>query len=271
MLVALQGDQHITAWVAQKGPVFHCPNCKTQVILRKGALVAHNFAHKPPVTCSWASGETQAHLKAKLLLHDAFVAQGLSCSVEAEVVSGDGDRRADVLVWRPPGQLRIALEVQHTPLNFEQIDRRTRAYMSAGVPVVWLGLIKPEVLAGAEPLAGGLKITRYSVRPWEKWAHAYGMGELWFIDPVGGQFWRGVLHKHMIEVPSSSWYSSGGEEQSAGGYTRSSKRWRNLHVEGPYPPSAIGLKTFTRNTFSSRDFTVPGGRAAGFMVRAPKP
>lgn len=56
MLVALQGDQHITAWVAQKGPVFHCPNCKTQVILRKGALVAHNFAHKPPVTCSWASG-----------------------------------------------------------------------------------------------------------------------------------------------------------------------------------------------------------------------
>jgi len=268
MLIALSEGTRVEAWVAEKGPTYMCPNCKAELVLKKGQIKIHHFAHKPPVTCSWARGETEAHLKAKMLLHDAFAARGLRVEVECEVLSTAGDRRADVLVWGRKGETRVAFEVQHQPLDFGAIERRTLAYMAAGVPVVWVSLISVEALADAMTTPAGRVIPRYSVRPWEKWAHAYSMGELWFIEPESGSIWRGVLKEHLIEVPSSSWYSSGGEEQSAGGYTRRSKRWRQLHLSGPYPPRKIGVRPFRRPKWSSRDFTVPAGSAARLI--APK-
>lgn len=84
MLVALRADQRATAWEAQKGSLFVCPKCRTHVTQKKGRLVAHHFAHKPPVTCPRAAGETQGHLKAKMLLHATFANRGLGAAVEAE-------------------------------------------------------------------------------------------------------------------------------------------------------------------------------------------
>ncbi len=261
MLVALTADQPVTAWEAQKGPLFVCPKCQTHVTLKKGRLVAHHFAHKPPVTCPWGTGETQGHLKAKMLLYATFTNRGLGAAVEAEVISNEGDRRADVLVWWPQG--RAAFEVQHQPLSFEAIDRRTRAYMAAGVPVIWLGLISQEHIDAAEITPAGRKIARYPARPWEKWAHTYGMGQLWFVDPVNEVFWRGILRESRIEVPYSSWYVSGGDQESAGGYSKASKRWRELHLEGPYTPDQIWLNLFNRKAYATGQYAIPGGPAAG--------
>jgi len=265
MLVALHDGMRVEAWVAEKGPAYVCPNCNAAVILRKGRIVTHNFAHKPPVTCSWASGETQAHLKAKKALRDLFTGRGLRVEVEAEVLSDGGDRRADVLVWGRNGRA-VAFEVQHQPLDFGTIDRRTRAYMAAGVPVVWVALIKGEALAEAKSTPAGRVIPRYSVRPWEKWAHAYAMGSLWFIEPESGELWRGELKEHRIEVPYSSWYTSGGDEESAGGYSYSSRRWRTLHLAGPIEPGSITVEPFARKPWSSKVFSVPGGQAARLKV-----
>jgi competence protein CoiA len=269
MLVALQDGVRIEAWVAEKGPAYVCPNCKAPVILRKGRIVAHNFAHKPPVTCSWASGETQAHLKAKKALRDGFAARGHRVEVEAPVLSVAGDRRADVLVYDPTNGRRFSIEVQHQALDFDAIDRRTRAYMAVGVPVVWVALIKAEALAGAETTPAGLVISRYAPRPWEKWAHAYGMGALWFIEPESGQLWRGVMKEHLIEVPYSSWYDSYGNEESAGGYTRHSKKWRELHLTGPHEPAAVMIEPFARSAWSGKAFSLPGGPAAKLAAARP--
>jgi hypothetical protein len=261
MLVALNQATRIEAWDAEKGPRYRCPNCGSEVVLRKGRIVAHHFAHKPPVTCSWARGETQAHLAAKKLLRDIFARRGLRTEVEYEVLSSGGDRRADVLVWARNGT-RVAFEVQNQPLDFGAIERRTLAYMAAQVPVIWVGLIKAEAIASAEKTPVGCVISKYTVRPWEKWAHAYSMGSLWFIEPDSEQLWQGTLKEHLIEVPSSLWYSTSGEEQSAGGYTRHSKKWRTLHLKGPIAPNAVSIKRFVRQRWSSKSFTVPGGSAA---------
>jgi len=262
VLVGLMDGQRIEAWIATKGPAYVCPNCKADLILRKGQIVSHHFAHKPPATCAWSSGETQAHLKAKQVLYDAFASRGLRVEVESEVLSIAGDRRADVLVWGREGQQRVAFEVQHQPLGYGAIERRTLAYMAAGVRVVWVALVSASALAEAKTSPAGRVISKYSVRPWEKWAHAYGMGELWFIEPEGGTIWRGELKAHLIEVASSTWYESGGEERSAGGYSRYSKRWRTLHLSGPHPFKKIGLEFFRRPAWSSKEFSVPAGNAA---------
>ena len=266
MLIAhLQGSR-IEASVAQRGPTYHCPNCQRELTLRKGRIVAHHFAHKPPVSCSWAAGETQAHLAAKAVLRDGFRALGYSAEVEVEVLSTAGDRRADVLV--ASGVNRLALEIQHQAIDYTAIERRTAAYVAAGVPVLWVGIFTDAMRDKSEPIVGGLRYRQYTIRPWEKWAHAYGFKELWYVDPTTGELWRGVFSDHLIEKESASWYNQYGEEESVEGYTRRSKRWRTLTLHGPYRLDQIAISLPSRQPWSSKAFRLPGGRYAKFSVKA---
>ena len=264
MLVALTNETRTEAWCAPRGPRYICPQCRQDTVLRRGQLVAAHFAHKPPVACSWGRGETQAHLAAKRLLCDAMRARGLPAEVEREVASLHGDRRADVLVWGNDGTC-VAFEIQHQPLDYSAIDRRTRAYMTVGVRVIWISLITSAQLAVAEWEPDGALIRKYSPRPWEKWSHAYGMGEHWFLEPTAGALWQGRLQEHKIEVPSTTWFTSGGVEHSGGGFSRSSKRWRDLRLHGPVAPQSVGIQPFQRLEWSGRAFSLPAGPAAKFM------
>jgi len=269
LLVGLLDGQRIEASVAQRGPTYRCPNCKGDLILRKGRIVSHHFAHKPPVSCSWAVGETQQHLAAKMQLRDGFRARGYGAEVEVEVLSMAGDRRADVLVTSQGGVHRIAIEVQHQPIDFGAMERRTIAYMAAGVPVLWMGILTEAIKDKAEPIIGGMRISQYSIRPWEKWAHAFGFKELWYVDPTNGELWLGVFSEHMIEKAGASWYNQYGEEESVSGYTRRSKRWRTLTLHGPYQLDQIAISMPTRSPWESKAFRLPGGRYAKFSI-APK-
>lgn len=251
--------------MAERGPAYHCPRCRGDLTLKKGRIVIHHFAHKPPTDCSWASGETQAHLASKIVLRDAFRRMGYGADYEVEVLSGGGDRRADVLLTSPDGRARVAVEVQHTPILYDAIERRTSAYITAGIPVMWLGILTDKMRNDAEIRNNGLVLRQYTIRPWEKWAHAFAFKELWFIDPAEHTLWQGTFSEHLIEVPSSSWYSSEGEEQSAGGYTRYSKRWRTLTLLGPYKIEECKVMLKTRKAWSSSAFSLPGGRFAHFV------
>ena len=58
-----------------------------------GRVVIHHFAHKPPILCDWARGETLAHLGAKRLVHAALTARGVKAELEYSVETLPGDRR----------------------------------------------------------------------------------------------------------------------------------------------------------------------------------
>jgi len=266
MLIGRWEHGRIEAADAERGPDYVCPNCERPLVLKKGAIKVHHFAHKPPFTCAWSSGETQAHLRAKSLLRDGFVGRGLRAEVEVSVLSEGGDRRADVLVWSKDESRTAAIEVQHTPLDFDGITRRTKAYMAAKTPVAWVGLLGPKVWDNAKQSGSHWVVDRYSVRPWERWAHTYGMGELWYIDPDAGQLWRGELKAHIIEVPVSSFYDQYGQEESYGGYDRISRRWRKLLLHGPYERSQVGLKTHRRKAYASKYYAVPAGLAVRVVL-----
>lgn len=266
MLVGLLDEHRIEASVAERGPRYLCPNCRRDLILRKGQIVVAHFAHKPPVTCSWAKGETQQHLAAKTVLRDGFRTRGYGAEVEVEVLSTAGDRRADVLVLSQGGTHRIAIEVQHQPIDFATMERRTVAYIAAGVPVLWMGIWTEQMRDKAEPFPGGLRLNQYSIRPWEKWAHAFGFKELWYVDPTTGELWLGSFTDHLIEKAGASWYNEYGEEESVSGYTRRSKRWRTLTLRGPYRIDQIAITMPVRQPWESKVFRLPGGRYAKFSV-----
>lgn len=120
MLTAEVEGTRIDAFTAEKGPAYICPQCRRAVTLKKGRIVVHHFAHKPPTTCPWAAGETRDHMKAKILVANAAKLRGLRAELEFVVNTMPGDRRADVMVWSPKGganRVRTATYFHQTRRN----------------------------------------------------------------------------------------------------------------------------------------------------------
>lgn len=188
---------------------FVCPKCTRLLILRKGQIKVHHFAHKPPVTCSFGAGETEQHHKAKLEIFDALKLE--SNVADLEVEKDFGASVADVFA-RISG-IPVAIEIQRSTLSVNDIARRTANYHRLGIAVLWIGL--PTDLPSSR---------KYSPKAWEKWCHAAYFGRLYFWSY--GQVVQPVhLAPYQIHVESTTWHEDG-LEKSGGGYDRRSKRWR---------------------------------------------
>lgn len=251
MLVALCDGSRALAALAEKGPVYRCAGCMQEVILKKGSKVVHHFAHRPPMTCAYGAGETQAHMAAKMLLLEHFAAKGYQADVEYPI----GEQRADVHVLSPKGA-SFVFEIQHSPISPEEIAKRTEGYYKSGSAVIWLPLIDMSALFDRlEPdTYSDYVVRRYSPKPFERWIQGYhGAAPVWFVDAGTGYLWACVMHDHIIEVPATEW---------GGGYDKVSKRWKELFISGPFNLDDLNFKhigeqvRFTREHFYPRSMRI---------------
>lgn len=262
MLVALLNSARVLAGLAQKGPSYSCPGCGQAVTLKKGTKVVHHFAHKPPVTCSWAQGETAAHMAGKLLFLNHFRSVAAPSDVEFPI----GNQRADVYATNQAGH-GFVFEIQHQPISELEIARRTQEYFRSNVAVTWVPLIDIAKLKDKKVTSSGYVVHRYSPKPFEKWLHGFNFGELWFVDVATSMLWQGRFEKSMIEVPLSEWHVSGGGTESAGGYSRVSKRWRKLSLTGPYSLGQLKIARALRKQGSMGSHIYPQGQRVTFAPR----
>lgn len=257
MLIALLENERVLASVATKGSVYHCPGCGQEVTLKKGRRVIHHFAHKPPVSCSWASGETILHLKAKEAFYEYFKARNIP--VELELPLASGLLRADVYVTGKGGN-PIAFELQHSSITPDEIERRTSKYFELGIALIWIPLFRPSKLDYELRIGNkGLVVKRYTPKPFERWLHGFNFGKIWYFDPEAVRLWHGKFEKCMIEVPVSEWYEPGGDLASAGGYDRVSKRWKKLTLTGPFSLDAVKFRVKRREETRIGKYWYPSG------------
>ena len=192
------------------GGPYRCPGCGEGLTLKKGRVVTHHFAHRPPLTCAWGLGESAEHLEAKMAIHDALRADPAVTEVRLEAPGGDV-AVADVLA-RIRGQW-VAIEVQRSDLTAEQVARRTANYHALGVHVLWVALACP-----------GLAGDRYSPRTWEKWLHFACYGRVYY-----GSHGQVVVpyhfDEHTLYVEPRHWFDRG-DLRYGGGYERRSSRRR---------------------------------------------
>ncbi|GJL48141.1 hypothetical protein TUM17580_42000 [Citrobacter farmeri] len=205
MLTARNHGLIVFAARAQKADApFNCPECGKEVTLKKGVVMTHHFAHKPPVTCYYGAGESELHRKAKLEIFESLQGNGFVTEVELE--KSFGDVRADVfaIIKGTP----VAIEVQRSTLTPIQIYQRTASYFQKGIYVLWLGL--PDKRHNED---------RFIPKWWEKWIHAayFGQAFYWyareFVTPV--KFGTATTY-----VEATDW---------GGGYTRTLKRYKVPH------------------------------------------
>lgn len=196
---------------------FTCPTCAREVVLHKGNIRAHHFKHKPPVTCARGRGETEQHLSAKLQIYDALAVELNITNLELE--KDFGTSVADV--YAEISGKPVAIEIQRSILSVTDICARTSNYHRLGIAVLWIGLPNAD-----------LSSKQYSPSAWERWCHAAYFGRVYYWE--NGQVLRAVhFGAHRKYVESTSWYESDGNERSAGGYERTSKRYKTPHAGVP--------------------------------------
>jgi competence protein CoiA len=209
--IRFQDNLKVFASYSEKehGP-FNCPGCKHELVLRKGRIKVHHFAHKPPYHCQRGEGESDAHRKCKESIYNSLSKYTHVTNLDVEADFGAVIADVYCLINNVP----VAIEIQRSNLSVNEITARTSAYEKLGINVLWLALFNKKL---------GEK--KYSPKAWEKWCHAtyYGRVYYWVADLT-------IAPVHFAEfqnyVESSSWYSESGEEQSAGGYYKYSKRYR---------------------------------------------
>lgn len=266
MLVAELARVRVEAAEAQRGPDYVCPQCKGILILKQGRKVIWHFAHKPPTDCSWAAGETIFHLEAKKLVRDSLVARGLRAEIECIVNALPRDRRADVMVWSPNGE-QLAIELQHTSIDLDQIEDRASSYARAGIAQIWIPFLSKSVMLDAEPQgSSSMFIEKYSARPFEKWVHGlHGSDGMWMYSPRDKTFWHAGLEGHQIWVEETSWFEAGGVERTEGGYYRWSKRYKELTLAGPHMIDRLFISIKNRGAYSQAAYNWPACRLASFV------
>jgi hypothetical protein len=242
-------------------------------------MVDH-FAHEPSAACVASHGETREHLRGKDFLLKTFRARGIRAEAEfrLEILSGEADRRADVLVWGPRTGQRFAFEVQHTVLNLKDIMRRTEAYFAGGIPVIWINLLKPKRVENAVRIKDTNinHINKYTTHAWERWAHAFSdeggndskceRAHLWFLDPSTGLMWRGWFSTHYLYQESREYHDASGDYQSHLGGWYAAKNFRTVSFEGPFDLASLTVAWHHRQARKKETFQYPSGLAAWLLT-----
>jgi len=156
----------LAAWEADKDEKpFLCQCCGRIVTLRRGGIRAAHFAHQPPVTCEYGTGESEEHRLCKIAIYESLRADPrvTKCEIERNL----GTVRPDVSAYID--SVPVAIEVQLSSLSLERIMYRTAEYARRGIYVLWLPLY-----------AEGLRRELYQPRPWERWLHAAYFGRVYY-------------------------------------------------------------------------------------------
>jgi hypothetical protein len=231
MLVAENNGTRVHAVDASKQDQYICPQCRQGVILKQGRIIIDHFAHQPHSDCTWAVGETLAHLRAKQLVFQSLKARGLRTELEYII----GDRRADVLVWldsRP-----VAIELQHTNIGLEEIEMRAFDYAAKGIAQLWIPFIA----------VGSINTERYAVRLYEKWVHSFNdPAGMWIYDPSTESFWRVRLR------------------QCAASAGHPTKKFRRLILTENSTIDDLTIVTRHRDAFDLPSYHWPSGLVASF-------
>jgi Competence protein CoiA-like family len=245
----IETSENVEASNALKKGAYCCRNCNEQVILAKGQKRRAHFRHGRNSLCAYGVGETWQHEEAKAAILEAARSRGLVAIPEVPVLSFDGDRRADVLIFAPQvhppiadDKRRLAFEVQYSAIDSSNLVARTSAYMTAGVPVIWIPVIDQRKFKDLYRVRNTnlCCAAEYSTPFWVESIQSMH-GHLWLYVPESKGFWRGWLLTHWRWKNYSEGYDSDGNQHTGGNHYVAAAKTRDLFLEGPYEFKVLKL------------------------------
>lgn len=175
MLIAKCKSGYVSAQNVElaDGP-FYCSECRLEVILKKGDIYTHHFAHNPGEGCSLEyedqegrSGESELHRLSKKEIYEAL-------AKHKEVTNLKLERPLDSV--RPDisfyfNDVPVAIETQVSAIRPDVIARRTVEYTRRGVYILWVSPYGETVARTGR---------YYQIRDWERIIHALYHGTFYY-------------------------------------------------------------------------------------------
>lgn len=198
MLSARGKNGFIIAWDAKQndGP-FTCPGCRQEVILKKGYVNVHHFAHKPGVECPYSDyhqGESPQHLGTKKAIYETLKNHPDVARLQLERYLGPV--RPDISFYL--GDTPVAIEMQISAITPDVMSRRTREYTRRGIALLWIfPFDKQEVRDGRG----------CSIRSWERYIHSLYQGTVYYW--LSGELLQPIHFEDYINEESTHLISSG--------------------------------------------------------------
>jgi competence protein CoiA len=122
------------------------------------------------------------------------------------------------------------------------VEARTRAYLAAGVPVIWLPIIDLRQLDAPKRVRGLplVCIARFRAPAWQRWVRGYHLLGPWYYDVATASLWRGRFS------PVHLWRGEHVPDGAGGADWRLRDRYRSeayriLDLEGPFEPSDVRI------------------------------
>lgn len=143
---------------------FLCPECGENLVVHKGQIKIHHFAHRPGYNCRRVSGESYEHLMAKQAIFESLVNYPFVTDLELEKNFDCSVADVYAKIYGAP----VAIEIQKSYLSIEDVRRRTSNYHKLGIAVLWAGLWRDELSCS------------YMPELWEKWCHAAYYGKVYY-------------------------------------------------------------------------------------------
>lgn len=136
MLVAInQNGDNCISYKTEKGEIFFCPECKKEVILKKGNVKIHHFSHKKKEDCDYFENESKEHLETKMDIYEYLLKQPnvTKCEMERRLKGV----RPDVSFCLD-GKTYIAVEIQKSSIPCDIIKQRMKRYTKLGIHLIWI-------------------------------------------------------------------------------------------------------------------------------------
>ena len=242
-------NNNYLAWEADKNNNYLCPVCKSALLLRKGQIRVHHFAHKPPVNCIYGSGESEIHYRIKKELYE-YLSKQPNCK-KCEIERNLGTVRPDISLY--VNNIPIAIEIQKSSLDISIMQNRMQEYYKKKISVLW-------ILPDKEPnliLRENENQQVHRLKEWERYLHAMYYGRIYYWQ--GNNTLKAYKFKDFhIEKPLSEFYSEDeGEVVVEGGYTYKAKSLKIPYTNERILNIEKDFKRFEKSEFRYKNILVP--------------
>ena len=123
-------DERVHINETQSNQTYYCPFCGARLIVKKGDIRQHHFAHSANHHCSdsWESN----HSYDMSPWHNEWQSLFPQVNQEIKLSLGETKHRADVMIGR------TVIEFQHSIMSVQAFNDRNCFYFNLGYKVVWL-------------------------------------------------------------------------------------------------------------------------------------
>lgn len=235
------GEDVIAREVTRELGPFSCPECGERVVVKKGPIKAHHFAHLNFTVCTYNTGESEEHRRNKYLIYDALRSHPAVSKLKLERYLKEV--RPDISFCLEE-KFYVAIELQISPISVDEIARRTRFYTAKNIAVLWITPYHNRMSC----------FTPYRTRVWERYLHALYFGKVYYW--LGGEELLPVhFTPYSLGTEYNEWYGENKHEPSAEPFERFSPSLKNLDFGDPV--DITDMKVTWRPYQQWRYFTLP--------------